>query len=347
MVQSSAIDFGSLVIADKDNNILAIFDNGHIRTKNFDSQNVEKLEREIDNIKESSSYYTIHTVSIADYNNNLRLAVNSINPTDKDRYIIEIPEGVYDATQRFTAAELDGTVACSGVNLKNYIRLQGVGNKENIIIQLNNSVYNDELSILATSFWNEMDNITLIASNLRYAVHDDTWDSHNNGKYLNITNCDFHCDNGRPSWGAGHSGKCHAKFENCRFYTTGISYKIDNQTHQPDGVTRTYMATFAYHDNYYTKDYSAILLRNCRFYVEDSDAPSLQFQTYGIAAGGEYDTYVTLEGCKGNTFISLTTSNNNVSDGTWYISGFANSMASSPVISDKLTGDTSKLIDLI
>ena len=216
--------------------------------------------------------------------------------------------------------------------MKDYVKLQGVGNLEDIVIRLNNSVFNIELSILKMSFWNEIDNITFEASNLRYAIHDDNWVSDNRGKHLKITNCSFSCDNGRPSWGAGHSGKCNAEFYNCKFSTTGVSVE--------------HYGTFQYHDNYYTQEQSNILLYNCRFSVEDTDASCIKFQTYNKATG-EYDTYVTMIGNKCNTTIELTTVGGVTSAGTWYVSGFGNVFASQPIIDPNITGDTSKLIDLI
>ena len=261
--------------------------------------------------------------------------MESITPTFRDRYIIQVPEGTYNAASWFTTGELNGTEPCDGIIFKDYVKIQGIGNRENIVIQLINPYgYNDDISILKTQKWNELDNLTLIGSDIRYAVHDDNWYDTGEKKYIKVTNCEFRCNNGKPAWGAGHSGNCHAEFYNCKFITTGTAAQ--------------HYASFAYHDNLYNNGKSSqIVLFNCRFHVDDANAPCVEFQTYGKAVGGIRNTYVTMTGCGGNTRINLTTIDDRTSDGTWYVSGFANAMALAPTISANITGETNNLIDLI
>ena len=114
-------------------------------------------------------------------------------------------------------------------------------------------------------------------------------------KYFKITNCSFKHYNGYYSqaWGAGLKANTLCIFENCDFFTDFVNHGDYNVTEKP---------AFSYHNNGYGYTSSKIILKNCRF-INAGDGAVLAF--YGINAAQSQMMYVTLVGCKLNTYAYI------------------------------------------
>ena len=202
--------------------------------------------------------YKTTIVSIADYNNNLMDVFASISPTEENHYVILIPEGTYNVDEWFTPAQIaTDSSSFRGVELMNYTKLLGVGCVDRIILQWINETYphRSYISTLNTHEWNELENLTIKAKNIRYAVHDDIWNGLD--RHIRVKNCAFIVSGSTTrAWGAGCNGGYDGVFENCKFI-------MEESTPAPAG---TYVEPFVLHDNYHnTRGDSHLTLINCRF----------------------------------------------------------------------------------
>lgn len=219
----------------------------------------------LENIVSSLGSYETVTVNIADYGNNLVTVFNSISPTAGKHYTILIPEGVYNVDQWFSREQIESSneTGWRGLTLPNYTKLLGVGRSDKIILQWLNpdsATHWGYISTLNTLHWNELENLTVKANNIRYAVHDDIWDDHD--RYLRIKNCTFEVSGYTSrAWGAGCNGGYDAVFENCKFIMNYYApFDVD--------ATSGYVEPFVLHDNYYNVDkLSSLVMKNCRFVV--------------------------------------------------------------------------------
>lgn len=195
-------------------------------------------------------------VNITDYNNNLLNVYKAISPSANKHYTIIIPEGTYNVDEWFTQEQKEAS-GFRGVELLNYTKLLGLGASDKIILQwFNTGAYNNDISVLNTHEWHELENITVKAENIRYAVHDDLWNDKD--RYLRVKNCNFIVSGSHTTraWGAGCNGGYDAIFENCRF-------EMIKATPMPGG---TYVEPFVLHDNRYNVNKNSYLVfKNCRF----------------------------------------------------------------------------------
>lgn len=234
-------------------------------------------QRTIDNYIET-------VVSITNYNNNLKTLFESIKPTSQNHYTVLIPEGEYDVKSWFEPIPV-GDV---GLKLPSYVKLKGVGRRDKIVIKYDNSngIYNNDVSTLnTTGAWHELENLTVVGINVRYAVHDD---SHYGGnRYVHCKNCRFISTIGTRAWGAGTNTEYKGVFENCIFEVLGEKQFID------------------YYDAIVIHDYessantiSDVLFRNCRFNNQvpiNENGYTSSDVSIGFVSGY---CNVTLEGCK-------------------------------------------------
>lgn len=260
-------------------------------------------------------------INIADYDHNLRKAFQSISPSVSNRFVIEIPEGVYDVKSWFTDDEIaiEESRFMGGLRIPNYVKLVGIGAREKIILKWDNSGNNHfgNISTLNMKDWNELENMTIIGNNVRYAVHDD-YQASKASRHLRVVNCDFQITDGSRAWGAGHNGGYNGEFINCKFSLFRGTGYVDNYT---------YIEPFVLHDNTYSVGDSKVLFENCRFYNEYADKPCLSF---GMSANENEDiTRVVVNGCSMNTFLILH-GNDNVCTGR--VTGYANVMGSAPQV---------------
>lgn len=273
------------------------------------------------------------TVSISDYGGNLRNVFSSILPSQSKHYTVLIPEGTYDVDSWFTdeekAVESD---SFRGLVLPDYVKLLGVGAREKIILRWINTsgTHRGYISTLNTHHWHELENLTVIGEDIRYAVHDDIWDGL--PRYLRVTNCDFQVTDCSRAWGAGHNGGYDGEFVDCKF---SVSKKRGNMD------SMTYIEPFGLHDNTYSQDDSKVSLVNCRFYNVYTDHPCVNFgmsQSTGIS-------HARIIGCKMNTNVFLGASSEGIIN--CRVTGYGNVMGSSPEISENAVESINTLIDLI
>lgn len=319
----------NLELADKDGNVVFSVKEGYPETKNFDGKELSETVGTLVNDK----IQTI-TVSVADYNNNLKNCFESIFPSKNKHYIVLIPEGTYDIRSYY-----EDHIYGAGLYVPDYVRLQGIGAKEKIILQYRNTV--DEWSVSRSTLnlheWVEMDNLTIVSQYIRYTVHADTQTSTPYQKYFKITNCSFKHYNGYYSqaWGAGLKANTLCIFENCDFFTDFVNHGDYNVTEKP---------AFSYHNNGYGYTSSNIILNNCRF-TNAGDGAVLAF--YGTNAAQSQMMYVTLVGCKLNTYAYIGEYNQGNNGPEAKITGYANVMAQDPIIDVAESYTYSDYIDLI
>lgn len=241
-------------ITDEDGKAIFGVVDGYPFSKNFDGKKVAKTSELVSDMKP----YKTTIVSIADYNNNLMDVFAAISPTEENHYVILIPEGTYNVDEWFTPAQIAGDSSdFRGVELLNYTKLLGVGCADKIILQWINETYpyRSYISTLNTHEWNELENLTIKAKNIRYAVHDDIWNGLD--KHIRVKNCSFIVNGSTTrAWGAGCNGGYDGIFENCKFI-------MEEVTPAPTG---RYVEPFVLHDNYHnTRGDSHLTLINCRF----------------------------------------------------------------------------------
>lgn len=249
---SDIFDF-QIIDESKDYAIIAV-DNGYPKTKNFNGEKVAKVA----NIVDTMEIYETTIVNIADYGNNLLNVYAAIHPSKTHRYTILIPEGVYDVESWFTPQQIASDSSdFRGVELLNYTKLLGVGCADKIILQwINESYpYRQYISTLNTHEWNELENLTIKAKDIRYAVHDDIWNGLD--RHIRVKNCAFIVSGVTTrAWGAGCNGGYDGEFINSKFI-------MEDSTPAPSG---TYVEPFVLHDNLYnTRGDSHLTFINCRF----------------------------------------------------------------------------------
>lgn len=211
--ESDAVDV-DLDVTDSSGNVLVRFEDGHIKTKNFDSSDID-VEPLVDSVHASSddnlvladaggnvimalkngniktkrfdsvlvnpNIIKVKTDGTGDYSS-LRLAIESITDSSiSNPYVIEIYEGTYDILDDYTQAEIEDEDFV-GLMITEGMYLKGIGNRDKVILYgyLNPSTYTqtnrNNIATLNTASECGMENMTVIGENIRYAVHDDFTD---------------------------------------------------------------------------------------------------------------------------------------------------------------------------
>lgn len=134
----------------------------------------KNTNKEIENIKKllTPKIVTIKKEG-GDYNS-LKECFESISPSEKDKYVVEIYEGTYDLRADFDDDEWnDETRSFQGLFVPDYVTLKGVGDRKNIIITLSSDNQRGYVSTLNLQGTCTLENLTIIGTNLRYVIHDD------------------------------------------------------------------------------------------------------------------------------------------------------------------------------
>jgi len=190
----------------------------------------------------------------------LRDAIESINDaSESNQYEIQIHEGIYDIMSYYTDTEINDS-AFIGLQIPNFVHLKGIGNKENIILkgELSDTFSTETMnrvSTLCTIDNCDLENLTVTAKNLRYAVHDDyNYPNHKR----NVRNCDFIKYTGggfNQAYGQGSWSGTEHVFENCYFYTEmpGYAYSFHNNVNFTKPSKNTFInCTFESTNNKYS-----------------------------------------------------------------------------------------------
>ena len=190
--------------------------------------NLEKIKNYIEGVN------NIITVGVGKEYVNLRTALESItDSSENNTYTVLIHEGEYDIMSYYTDDEINNS-SFIGLIKPPYVDLVGVGDNEKIILKgelTSNfpSTTRTRVSTLATKGTGKLENLTVSAKHLRYAVHDDY---NYTGLVRECINCVFikYSSSGHPqAYGSGvWSGHKHI-FEDCIFISEeGIAYSVHN-----------------------------------------------------------------------------------------------------------------------
>ena len=155
---------------------------------------------------------------------NLRLAVESITDASlKKPYVIEVYPGTYNVADYFTQEEINAHNV--GITLTEGMTLRGMGARNDIVIygELDSSLYDqttrNRFSTLNMKGTCSLENVTVGAKQIRYAVHDDFGVPF---RKRIVKNCRFYgsqLTSGSPAraYGQGDAYGCMSYFENCDF----------------------------------------------------------------------------------------------------------------------------------
>lgn len=264
------------------------------------------------------AYKNLNTDAIIKYNE-IKVGINEAYTKIKDAI-----SSITDATNlnRYNIIIEDGTYNENNINLPDYVNLVGKsGIKENCIINgsLPASATDNAMSGTSTlnmNYNNEIHNITIIAKNMRYPVHDET-----NGKFKNFTqlvnNCliehqgndeviQYRIDNDLPAgnpwssphaWGMGASSGCKLTIKNSilksvedAFYVHGASnfekpYLI---TIEDSELISTKLINSVYVDNTTPQiSGNTLLIKNCLLNSRYAIIENSQYQYKTIISGSE------------------------------------------------------------
>jgi len=241
-------------------------------------------------------------------------AVAAITDASKSKqYVIEVYEGTYDIMAELFVTPPDGTN--EGIILPDYVHIKGIGKKENIILKGelpdgSNTNAVDVISTINMKHTNTLENITVTAKNLRYAIH-----SESSGVFKFWTqiakNCTFiHYGNqvgywdSTAAWGEGCSDGSRSEFYDCEFISVQEcpTYLVHNNIN---------FTTPCYH-----------LFKNCSFSTPLSALGSFLIQSYG---SGTKDI-IECVGCKWDNFIFVSRTGAYVGAHNFKVIGYGNSV---------------------
>lgn len=263
---------------------------------------------------------------------NLRVCLEIIKPSKNNKYTVLIPDGIYDIRALYTESEIADS-DFRGLFVPNYCKLKGIGSREDTILKWDNPTTSEWISTLHLQNTCELENITVIANRIRYAVHDDySWGG--DEYYHRVKNCIFKATNGQydkpaiygSGFNTGKSGGIDWIFENCEFVSD------DNKTF-----------AFLNHNNVNINHSSCIIFDNCRFRT-NSDR-DIQLSSLNTGVTGKI--YVTLKGCylKSKKIVLLEAEGKGIK---YNVDGYANNVTNEDVIIESTDEkDYSKNIDLI
>lgn len=236
--------------------------------------------------EEDVDIYTTTTVTIdkngvGDYTS-FRECFSDIEPTARNRYIVEIKKGVYELSEEYTSEEWNAT-GFIGLFVPDWCTLVGVGNREDVVIQATFNTKTKHGSTLNFGNTCGIENLTVIGNKTRYAIHDDFASEDNNEYVRTVKNCVIISNENyyERCYGAGTRQGAKWFFENTHFISTSNSG-----------------ASFSCHNNVNFTRGCELHFKNCRFQTGGTVGAS--FGSLNNNANGVL-TYVTFEGCKFDT----------------------------------------------
>lgn len=200
--------------------------------------------------KINDSYYTT-TLQVGNgtYGSLKSALADCVNPSETNRYLIEM---YTDYDTPVTDEEM-ADPNFVGLFVPNWVKIKGVGDRRQITIKLSLSETVPEdirlrISTLNLQQNSELENLTIIGENCRYAVHDDFEGITDVERH--ITNCKIISRNtvSHVAWGSGYRSGLKWFFENCVF-----------ENEETQGVP------FASHNNRGFEQPATLIFTNCRF----------------------------------------------------------------------------------
>lgn len=261
------------------------------------------------------------TVGVNKQFDNLRTALESITDASENKqYEVYIDEGEYDILSYYTLDEYTDS-SFIGLQKPHHVSLIGVGDKHKVILKGFIPVDSDaatinRVSTLVTKGTGRLENLTITAENLRYAVHDDYRDGGTELKRV-VKDCIF-IKKGigyQQAYGSGvYAGHKHY-FENCEFYTN-----------------KAY--AYSAHNNKNFSMPASIKLVGCKIMGEESPGGF----RFGSMGSGQKDEIIII-GCETNGRLYVMEEQNNGVGIDFIIKGYAND-----VFDVEVQGTTSKTI---
>lgn len=238
----------------------------------------------------------------------LKSALASIsNNSFYNRYVVEIYEGTYDLKEEYSAEW--GESGFIGCTVPPFVKLKGVGARENIIITAEDTTTDQSIRILMATInlhqSSELENLTVKGEGLKYTVHDD-FDSEKLDGYREITDVTVMGDNPLTSaiWGAGAWARTKTRFKNCLFSS-------NNKVH-----------VFYMHNNTSAKYPSYIEFVNCRFKSYNTSFGSCRLFLSTANNPNHAECYCTIIGSKVRSIYMSTEGTATTID--WKVTGFSN-----------------------
>lgn len=211
------------------------------------------------------------------------------------RYEVHLFPGTYDTLSYYTAEEI-AAEGFQGLFVTNGVSLIGIGQRSEIILTatMDTSTYNttkrNDVSTLNVVGNIAVKNMTILAENIRYAVHDDTGvmgHQLNDHIYENVT---FHGENltsesgEELSFGAGGGDMKRIIMKNCDFSDSMVIHTSDSMVHEFTVYLencRSRLMNFG--------DYNSG--KDVYFYLKNCNVAKIRF-----GKNGTHDQYMHLEG---------------------------------------------------
>ena len=263
---------------------------------------------------------------------NLREALESItDASETNQYEVQVHEGSYDVFNDYTSTEIED-ISFIGLIKPDWVSIFGIGDVE-IKGELTSSYSNAAMrrvSTLCTYGNGDLENITVTAKNLRYAVHDDYVFPDAKRKAKKCKFIYYHdVDGYKIAYGAGSRSGMEFEFEDCKF----ITYSSDH--------------AFSFHNNVNFLKRSKLKMKNCSFENSGTGGTVLRLGSMG---SGQKDK-VELIGCRFSGSIKIFEEQSNGVGIDFEVTGYGNDKVPVYIIHSKANhqptydfqGETKKL----
>lgn len=207
-------------------------------------------------------------------------AIDSIqDSSDSNRYVIEVYKGTYNIKEEFGDEWITDSSSFYGLFVPDYVTLRGVGNREEIILTATEETKQHYISVINLKNTSAVENLTIIADGMRYAIHDDFADDENLGYVRILKDLIIIASNlyYRDVIGGGLKEGANINVINCIVNNSDAS-----------------IYSLSYHNNTgWTRD-AKIHLENCRWNTQ----AGIRFRSLTTGANGVL-THVDTIGCAG------------------------------------------------
>ena len=238
------------------------------------------------------------TVGTGKMYTNLRTALDYAKQraNEKIRYEVHLYPGTYDTLSYYTAEEIAAS-GFYGLFVTNGVSLIGIGQRSEIILTatMNTSTYNqtkrNDVSTLNVEGNTTVKNVTIMAENIRYAVHDDYGFLTEHSDVHHYEEVTFYGTNltsggqGQRSYGAGGGNLKKLYFKNCDFSDNMVIHTTTNMSHEYTAILENCRSRAMCFADYDSQINSYVYLKNCnvgRIIITNSS--------------GEHDQFMQIEG---------------------------------------------------
>ena len=217
---------------------------------------------------------TVVTLGTNKQYTSLREAVEAVAPMASDFTPCEIHiyPGTYEVLEDFTTDEI-AVNDFNGLMLTNGISLIGIGSRDEIIISasMNTSTYDttkrNKVSTLNIQGNVKLENLTVTAENIRYAVHDDFGSLSgkiNNHVFINVKMFGTNLTTGDISFGAGGGNYKRVYAKDCDFTGTFLVHNSDSNVHSMKVYLENCTARMFSFPDYNAGVPTYVYMRNCK-----------------------------------------------------------------------------------